>query len=407
FLWGNVPEPFTLYKGVRALPPGSWLWVERGGSRRSETYFSLPRSLAESSAPEGATVAEALAASVRRHLIADVPVGVFLSSGLDSTTLAALASEARSGHIDTLTLGFREFQGTERDETPLAEQVALRYGARHRTRWITAADFAAARESILRDMDQPSIDGVNTWLVARAAAEEGLKVVLSGLGGDELFGGYNTFTQIPALVRRLSPLARVPWLGRGVRRAAAPFLGHLTSPKAAGLLEYGTGFADAYLLRRGLFMPWELDRVLDPEMAREGLEELATRERLEAGCDGLVRDRHRIAALEMQWYMRNQLLRDADWAGMAHSLEIRVPLVDIGLFRALLPLLTGPTPPGKLEMAAAPRTPLPPAILNRRKTGFSVPVAEWMGMGERGLRGWARHIHQTFTAPTARAETGP
>lgn len=401
FLWGNVPEPFTLYKGIRSLPAGSWLWVGRDGTQRAETYFSLPRAFAAASPGTGEeTVHEALRASVARHLIADVPVGVFLSSGLDSTTLAALAAEAGSNQIDTLTLGFREFQGTERDETPLAEQVAARYGTRHRTRWITAADFAAARGQILNDMDQPSIDGVNTWLVARAAAEEGLKVVLSGLGGDEMFGGYNTFTQVPALVRRLAPFGGVPWLGRRLRQAAGPFLGRM--PKAAGLLEYGTSFADAYLLRRSLFMPWELEHVLEPEMARAGLRDLATHEQLETTHAEIGPDRLKIAALEMQWYMRNQLLRDADWAGMAHSLEIRVPLVDLGLFLSLLPLLAGQTPPGKRDMAAAPKTPLPPAIQERRKTGFSVPVAEWMGQSERGLRGWARHVYQAFQTPGQR-----
>lgn len=402
FLWGNVPEPYTLYRGVRSLPAGAWVWIGRGGERHELRFFDLGRELADARpAKAGAGtghVRTALAASVRSHLIADVPVGVFLSSGLDSTTLAALAAEAANQRIDTLTLGFREFEGGPRDETPLAERVAAHYGTNHVTRWITAADFRASRDRILADMDQPSIDGVNTWFVAREAVASGLKVALSGLGGDELFGGYNTFGQVPALARRLGGLQRLPWLGAALRRAAAAPARWLRRPKAAGLAEYGTRIGDAYLLRRALFMPWELDGVLDPDMAREGLATLATRHELEAPLGDIASDRLRISLLEMRWYMRNQLLRDADWAGMAHSLEIRVPLVDIGLFHDLLPYLAGGHPPGKGDMAATPATPLPPEVLNRPKTGFFVPVPEWMGQGDRGLRGWARHVHAAFGA---------
>ena len=408
FLWGHVPEPHTLYRGIRALPPGHSLWVDGSGQQRERAFASVPEALAaaESADPISGAEAqerlrEALLDSVRHHLVADVDVGVFLSAGRDSTTLAALASEV-GGQLRTVTLGFEEYRGTPSDEVPLAERVAAHYGARHDTVWIDRADFRASFDDFLAAMDQPTLDGVNSYFVSRAAAQAGLKVALSGLGGDELFGGYPSFTDIPRLV---GLVGRVPFAGRvgeGVRAVSAPVLKRFTSPKYAGLLEYGTDVAGAYLLRRGLFMPWELPDVLDPDFAREGWRALAPRARLEATVEGLRTDRLKISALESTWYMRNQLLRDTDWASMAHSLEVRVPLVDWKLLHDVAPLVAARPDLGKHSMALTPERPLPDAILNRPKTGFTTPVRQWMleeGLvsdKDRGLRGWARQVYANY-----------
>jgi len=400
FLFGYVPEPHTLYADIRALPAGSTLWIDAAGGRRVEHYFDPAGHLA---GPVGALppldLGRALRESIDHHLVADVPIGVFLSAGLDSATITGLASVSQNGDLNTMTLGFEEFRGTPRDEVPLAEAVAATYGTRHRTRWVTRADFRGDLAGLLAAMDQPSIDGVNTYFVAKEAAAMGLKVALSGLGGDELFGGYDTFCQVPALVGSLGRVPGGAVAGRGLRAVAAPLLGLLAgrvSPKAAGILEYSTTYGDAYLLRRGLFMPWELGSVLDADMVRAGWRELAPRLALESCTAGITAPRAKIASLEMAWYMKNQLLRDADWAGMAHSLEIRVPLVDAELFAQVAPHIGGATAPTKLAMAGAPAEPMPQSILERPKSGFFVPVCEWSDgaeSGERGLRGWARRVY--------------
>ena len=177
----------------------------------------------------------------------------------------------------------------------------------------------------------------------------------------------------------------------------------MTSPKYAGLLEYGGNYGGAYLLRRGMYMPWELPELLDGEMVREGWGALQTVARLEDTVRGIGTPHLKVSALESCWYMRNQLLRDTDWASMAHSLEIRVPLVDIPLLRGILPMLGGENPPTKRELGAAPATPLPAAVSLREKTGFSIPVREWAfggeaAHGERGARGWAKRIYRCFVA---------
>jgi asparagine synthase (glutamine-hydrolysing) len=341
----------------------------------------------------------ALVESVKAHLVADVPVGVFLSSGLDSTTLAALASETASSRLRTVTLAFREYEGEENNEAPLAAKVAEKYGTSHLTSWLSRDDFRTHLSHLTVAMDQPSIDGVNTYFVSKVVAETGLKVALSGLGGDELFGSYPSFRDVP----RMASLPIPPWstasLGRAFRVIFAPLAKRFVSPKYASLLEYGGSYSGAYLLRRGLFMPWELPGILGEDVAREGWRELQPLLRLEETVRGVSSDRLKVSALEMAWYMRNQLLRDADWAGMAHSLEIRVPLVDVDLLRAVVPLLGSPEPLTKLDMARSPKKPLPEDVVRRRKTGFTVPVRNWLlqaengSNAERGLRGWARTVY--------------
>jgi asparagine synthase (glutamine-hydrolysing) len=410
YLWGHVPEPYTLYRGIRALPAGHTMWVDGKGARTLVPFASLREELQKaeqhplSSVEDAAVILrEALVDTVQHHLEADVEVGLFLSSGLDSATLAALATEV-GGRVRTITLGFEEYEGMPSDEVPLAEMLAQHYGTRHTTVRIRREDFEAGADDLMARMDQPTLDGLNSYFVSRAAAQEGLKVALSGLGGDELFGGYPSFNEIPRLVRTLQRVPGITAVGRGVRVVSSELIRRFTSPKYAGLLEYGSNFGGAYLLRRGLFMPWELPIVLDPDLARQGWAALQPLSSLEASIEGLTLDRFKVTALESQWYMRNQLLRDADWASMAHSLEVRVPLVDWTLLQRIAPVLGANPGMTKQAMAATARPPLPLAIRQRPKTGFTTPVRTWIAQGhtsirqERGLRGWTRHVHQAYTA---------
>ena len=265
FVWGHVPEPHTFYRGIRELPAGSTMWVDGDGPRAPKVYADLASMLAKADAGQvtmdeherAERLRAAMLDSLRHHLVADVDVGVFLSAGIDSTVLAALAAET-GGRLRTVTLGFAEYRGTPHDETPLAEAVAKSLGAEHSTIWLTRADFGGALEHLLGRMDQPTIDGVNSYFVARAAKESGLKVALSGLGGDELFCGYADFKDIPRMVRLVKHLPARVRVGRGIRRVAAPLLAPFASTKYASVIEYGGDYAGAYLLRRAVFLPWEV-----------------------------------------------------------------------------------------------------------------------------------------------------
>jgi asparagine synthase (glutamine-hydrolysing) len=407
-LWGSVPEPFTLYQGIRSLPAGHTQWVDERGPQQPKPYVSLPevldmgaqKPLRRADAP--AQVRQALLRSVQAHLLADVPVGLFLSAGVDSCALLGLMKDAGQEQITAITLGFDEFAGTREDEAPLAAEVARHYGAQHHLRRVSRREFDEDLPRILAAMDQPSIDGINTWFVSKAAREAGLKVALSGVGGDELFGGYPSFRDVPCWAKWLAPTRVVPGVGTLLRlflQSCRRFSNH---PKAAAMLEYGGTYAGAYLLKRALFLPFELPAILDPDLLRQGMHRLDDMQRLRSMLKpdpGTALGR--VAALENAQYLRNQLLRDADWAGMAHSLEIRTPLVDIELLRAVSATLPVMLPgEGKHWLAAAPQRPLPAAITNRSKTGFFVPTGHWLGgdsaasRHSKGMasRSWARQV---------------
>jgi len=387
-LYGNVPEPFTFYREVRALPAGHTQWIDTDGVREPVAFSNLAEVLATEGLcprPQSELVdclRDAVADSGRTHLLADVEVGLFLSAGVDSGSLLGAMRDAGQREIRAITLGYEEFHGTSDDEVPLASRVCRQYGAQHIVRRVNKQEFLDDLPYILEAMDQPSIDGVNTWFVSKAAKEAGLKVVLSGLGGDELLGGYPSLKDLPRWHFWFGPFAYVPGLAafaRGMVEAVAPGFSQ-KHPKALALLKYSGSWSGAYMLRRGLFLPHELSRILGTDLAREGLRRLKPLQRL-SECikpdPGSVAGR--VCAFESANYMRNQLLRDADWAGMAHSVEIRVPLVDLTLLRALAPFIPTLQPGlGKSVLARVPRIPLLEENLARAKTGFSVPTSSWM-----------------------------
>lgn len=416
YLWGSVPEPFTTYQAIRALPAGSTIIIDRLGAHEPKRYYSVANiyqtreSLRVRRRGLGAfdeafpVIRGALLNSVEHHLKADVPVGAFLSAGIDSGALVGLMRDAGQNEIHTVTLQFGEYERSPNDEAPLAAEVARLYEATHSTRVVSRDEFEADLPLIMEAMDQPTIDGVNTWFISKAAHELGLKVAISGLGGDELFGGYSSFDDIPKWVEWLRLPSHLPGFGRGIRYLTQQlFAGSDFHPKAFGLFELGGSFAGAYMLKRGLFMPWELRDILEPDIVQLGLDRLNPINQVEEVLsDGPNSPSGKIATLETCFYMRNQLLRDADWASMAHSLEIRLPLVDTELLAtaAEFPFVRQ-NQSGKSLLASAPTLPLPATVVARAKTGFTTPVAQWMSSGVSATDStkrwrspgwpWARH----------------
>ncbi len=398
WLMGSVPEPHTVFESIRAVEAGTSLFVDERGVHDVRRYYSIAANLLRGARDVAAArlvhpptlLRELVTDSLRHHLISDVPVGAFLSSGIDSSALVALATEANGHPLRTVTLRFEEFLGREADEAPLAERFAREIGSDHVTRLVTRDEFNADLPRLFDAMDQPTIDGTNTWFVSKAAAERGLKVSISGLGGDELFGSYPSFRDLPRIVNA----SRLPFAAAAASRLAR-------NPKAAAVGRYGSTWAGAYLLKRGLFLPDDLPSLMGVREAREGLERLAMLEHIGETIDPDPGTPFgRVAALEASLYMRNQLLRDTDWASMAHSLEVRTPLVDATLLRQIAPLLMVEKQRCKRHFAASPRHPLPVWLAGRRKTGFSVPLAEWMQLRPDGtstrMRSWARMIMERW-----------
>jgi asparagine synthase (glutamine-hydrolysing) len=397
FLTGSVPEPFTIFDGVKPVEPGSSFVVDGRGMSQPRRFYSVAATFARGLDQEtiadlvtpSALLRELVVESLQYHLVADVPVGAFLSAGIDSTTLVALTREAKHASPRCVTLQFDVHRGTDADEAPLAERFAREIGAPHTTRLVTRDEVLADLPRFFDAMDQPTIDGTNTWFVSKAAAESGLKVAISGVGGDELFGSYPSFRDVPRMVRANA----IPPLGAVAARL-------MRNPKAKHFT-LGRTWAGAYFLKRGLFMPDDLPSLLGRDVADEGLKRLDLLCRIDSA---LAPDPGtafgRVATLEAAMYMRNQLLRDTDWASMAHSLEVRTPLVDGALTRQIAPLLLANGARCKRYFAESPRPPLPEWLRNRPKTGFGVPLATWMELERDGtstrMRSWAKVVWERY-----------
>ncbi len=398
-VWGSVPEPLTWWADVCALPAGHWIWVDAAGAGAPQRFFD-PAAQFAASGNGVRTVAETLAESVKWHLVADVPVGLFLSSGLDSMAIASIANKQMHDSLCSVTVAFDTPAGPYRDETGAAERVADRLGLQHRSVRFAASDFARHRSAILDAMDQPTIDGINTYFVSLAARELGLKVALSGVGGDELLGGYPSFRQIPNLVRLLGRFRSLRGAGGLMRSAVAPVMSRVVSPKYSSLLEYGTDVTDAYMLRRSLFLPWELDSVLGRDRARHALEDL------DRGAPAVklptVSTHALVTLLELRRYMTNQLLRDTDWASMRHGVEVRVPFADAAMVCELMPQIGSADPPTKTALRDTMDQTTWAELAALPKRGFEAPISEWLRQVNsprarmRGLRGWALEVMDSF-----------
>jgi asparagine synthase (glutamine-hydrolysing) len=407
-LLGSVPEPFTLYRAIHALPAGHIQWVDRGGAGAPSAVLADGARAAVDPSEIASRVRAAALESVRAHLQSDVEVGLFLSAGVDSGALLGLLRDTSVGAIKAVTLAFPDFEGTAEDESILASRLARTYDATHIVRKVGEAEFRADLPALVEAMDQPSIDGVNTWFVAKATREIGLKVALSGLGGDEILAGYPSFRDIPRWAGWMRAPDSIPGFGRILRRLGGALNLGRRSPKALGIVEYGGTYAGAYLLRRGLFLPFELPALLDPEITRNGLRRLALLRRFsETLQPDPASSSGRVCALESCHYLRNQLLRDADWASMAHSVELRTPFVDSRFLAAMAPLVPYfHTDVGKGALARAPSRPLSNDVSRRKKTGFVVPTGQWTGSGAfrarpanhkgRASREWASVISSNF-----------
>jgi asparagine synthase (glutamine-hydrolysing) len=400
WLTGSVLEPNTWYDGVKAFPPGHCGWVDERGLQGLICWFDVS---ADWRSGEGArsdddairtSVKQAVRESVSAHLVADVPVGVFLSGGIDSGAIAALVKEAGSNSLKGVTIAFEEFDGTDSDESPVAAQIARHYGIQHHIRTVTRNEFLDDIPRILDSMDQPTVDGVNTWYASKATAELGLKVVLSGLGGDELFQGYGHFRILPRLVLANQIARAVPGAMHLAQLACDLQARRSGNSRWRELPVRSRSLPGVWLSRRGLFSVEDLPELMGVELAHEALESADPLEWIEVQAGLMPADpRVAVSLLESRFYLRNQLLRDSDWASMAHSVELRTPLVDAWLLRSLAPMAGAFRRfPNKSLLANSPNDALPNVIVNRRKTGFGIPVNEWLGShasSSHPTRSWA------------------
>jgi asparagine synthase (glutamine-hydrolysing) len=374
-VYGAVPEPHTIVRELTMLPPGHVLEVDaRGESAGPRPVLSLD-ALVEPAASFGSraeaieTTGAVLADAVGAHLVSDVPLGVLLSGGVDSTLVASLA--ARHGvEPQFLTVGFDE---PRFNEVATARATALRLGGRHHVVSLSVSDVLGVLPDALAAMDQPTADGVNTFVITHAAAARGIRVLVSGLGGDELFGGYTTFRKAPFLAahaRVLAPLARL---------LAALGVGNVAQWAKIAAAHDVDDLRAAYLLQRALGTALPADGRLG--LPGDTWAALAPR----AGAS----DYRRVSALEIGFYLRSQLLRDADIFSSANSVELRVPFLDVEVLRTAWRIPDawhlGRSGGRKAILKAALRRIAPAHPVGRGKMGFVFPWVAWLQgpLGER------------------------
>jgi asparagine synthase (glutamine-hydrolysing) len=374
FETGSVPEPETLLSDVQALEAGSYLLWKNGNIQR-ECWWQIRF---DSSAPMSkkeavATLREALVESMRRHLVSDVPVGIFLSGGIDSTALVALARHVGVKDIATFSIGVDD---PALDESSMAARTAAHFQTRHHELRLDANSAREKFEKFIKHIDQPSIDGFNTFTVSSYAKQNGLKVVLSGLGGDELFAGYPSFQKVPSLLRSARLLGLFPELthqmgmmlehrtdSHRMRRLGAFLQGPLTIDRAYGAF-------------RGIFSRRSA-RLLAARYAGVPLAEFLHEPIRGSEAPLSLNDRDEVSRCELSRYMRHQLLKDSDVMSMTHGIELRVPLVDRKLFEVVsrIPPEIRLQPGKRLLVDAVPE--LPTWVVNQKKRGFLFPYRQW------------------------------
>ena len=399
-LFGSTSEPVSLVEGVFSLPPGHRMLLyvpERRRVPRARPWWDPQTSPAARDPRKPKDLDSAarklrplLEDAVRAHLVADVPVGLFLSSGLDSGAIAALAARSQTG-IRSFTLSF---PGTAYDESSLARKVAERCGTQHTEVPLDTAAMLSRIDEAVAGLDQPTMDGINTYFVSWAAREVGLKVALSGLGGDELFAGYASFANT-ALLRRVIRLA---WfVPRPLRQAVAPLMvgilgARMSRDAAAKVIAAWTDpdtLPHPYFYARALFPPGQLKRLTEPRFrpSTVGADGVTLEPTWLGWLDRTASEAGKlepVAAtswLEMRCYMASTLLRDTDSVSMARSLEVRVPLLDTPLveFVSSLPDAARHSA-GTLKalLVEALAGLLPEEILGRQKKTFTLPWEEWL-----------------------------
>jgi len=368
--WGACPERNLLYHDFRVLPAGHAMKIGSHGEFKTWRYWPSSSTFVSSADRVVRQVRDLIDKSVDEHLLSDVPVASFLSGGIDSSIVTAIAAQKLEKKLQTFSVGF---ELAEFDETAIAQEIAERYRTDHHRIQLSEEEVIRSVTEAVEKLDLPSVDAINTYLVSRAVAARGVKVALSGLGGDELFGGYPSFRDVP----RLKFIAKLP-------RSLRKLLGVAT--------KLGDRLADLPATADAGELAWWRRRFFTDEMiTRAGLPSAP------APFECPVRlpdDYSRISWAELTGYMRRMLLRDADQMSMAVSLELRVPFLDHELVEYVLGLPAAvkqryPGPKGLLVEAC--RDLLPASVYRRPKAGFVLPMKVWMlgplaSFVEEGLR---------------------
>lgn len=364
--YGHIPEPVTTLKDVVPLQKGTCIRYNIHSGQVKKHTFSRPAFLEKINHRREAidAVKEELESAVKRHLVSDAPIGVFLSGGLDSSIIALLANRHQQ-KLNTISIFFEDNQYSEKKFQDVLQQ---QLSCSNQQYLLKESDFNSFLPSIIQAMDMPCCDGINTWFISKYARQSGLKTVLSGIGGDELFGGYPSFRRIKTALLLEKLPHNILKAGRFANSKKFRRLAYLSIKNPVG----------RYLFLRGQFIPGDIAKFLNADESQvwsilSGQPQLPDIDYLSP--------LNQASWMETNMYMQNQLLRDADVMSMTHGLEIRVPFLDKEFFHLALKIQSDIKYNGRLGkqlLIDAFKDVLPQVIWNRPKMGFSFPFKEWL-----------------------------
>lgn len=385
FHFGFVIEPKTWFKNIRSLKSGHYIIIKDNKISYEKNWTNLEHLWVQADKYEKKItkkdvkkkIYEELTASVNKHLVADVPIGIFLSSGVDSTLLASIASTNSKKNITAITVLFDDFKNSNFDETSKAKKIAEKLGLKHFVFNVTKDDFFEDFPNIIEAMDQPSIDGINVWYASKAAAKLKLKVVFSGLGGDEIFFGYNHFNNIPLIYKYLNIIKKIPFINFFLKFLFSIYAYIKKDDRLKIITENSKSIFNLWFLKRTILTKKNMNKEL--LVNSNNFSKLYKEIEEKGNFYDFSNPKIKISYLDSIIYMKNQLLRDSDWASMYHGVELRTPFVDVYLLSKLKDIMNSYSSfKDKESLKETFDKILPKQFLQSKKTGFQTPLKIWI-----------------------------
>ena len=383
YLWGNIQDPFTLYKEIKSLDKGSCLII-KDENKKIFNYASIEEEILNAEEKKFKNIyekeeylKEITKETVDYHHVSDVPRTLLLSSGIDSNILLSSMSESNKKNCSALTLDFN-FEG-KMNETVLATESAKINNINHSSEIVSEDEYVKLIDVFFKNMDSPTDDGLNNFLISNIAKKQNSKIIISGIGGDELFFGYPSFNYIPKLNSFLKIFPDIKIINSFFENHLYKFLKtKKLNMKYSGIFKYGRNLNSAFLLKRSLFLPQEIKELISKKEFKDGYEELNFFDNSLNEIEKIKDKKLSIMYLEIKYYLCSKLLRDSDWASMSNSVELRTPFVDWFYFKKILPLIKFDKNFGKMNLFNAFKNKLPVNLSNRQKTGFVIPHSSFM-----------------------------
>ena len=379
YLWGNIQEPHTLYEDINSIQRGTYKIINHKGNEKDISYADIKNEIINTEkidfSDENETkeyLKNIINETVEYHQVSDIPVTCLLSSGIDSSVILASISDKNKSNCSALTLDF-DYKKKD-NETIIAKKTALKNNFSHKIENFNIDNNYELIEKFFKEMDSPTNDGLNNYIVSHFAKRNQSKVIISGVGADELFYGYTSFKRIPKINNLIKHIPNMSLFNKFLKSGFYNVLKKLKlNTKYSGILEYGKDLSSAFYLQRSLFLPHEIKEMISPNTFRNGFEELNLLENLYNDVKDIEDKKLSILYLEIKHYLCSKILKDSDWVSMSNSVEMRTPFVDWFFFKKLLPLLKSDININKKTLLDCFKDKVPEELYKRKKTGFNIP----------------------------------